>query len=332
MSDLAEQARPAPLLRALPVSLTVLGLALGTWLVGHTGFREVWQAMASVGWSGFLLVGLAQGGLFVILGAGWAAILPGPRIRRLPQMIWARTVRDSAGVLLPFSHIGGFVAGARAVAMLGLSWPVAVATTCTDVTSEFLAQLAFGVIGLGVLLRLAPDAGVIDPLAAGLGATLALCCLAVMLLRGVRPTFRFLAGRIAGPWLIRVSDQADQTQASIDHVQRNRGRLVVGFLLHLAAWFGTAGAGYLTFHLLGAEVSYPKVLVIEAVLHTTMTLTFMVPGALGVQEMAYAGLGTLFGCPPEVAIAVSLLRRARDVAIGVPVLLGWQMLEARRLR
>jgi hypothetical protein len=34
---------------------------------------------------------------------------------------------------------------------------------------------------------------------------------------------------------------------------------------------------------------------------------------------------------PEVGLAASLLRRARDVVIGVPVLLLWQFVEARRI-
>ena len=34
----------------------------------------------------------------------------------------------------------------------------------------------------------------------------------------------------------------------------------------------------------------------------------------------------------EAALALSLLKRARDITIGVPVLWSWQLLESRRLR
>jgi hypothetical protein len=51
-----------------------------------------------------------------------------------------------------------------------------------------------------------------------------------------------------------------------------------------------------------------------------------------VQEAGYAGLGSIFGVPPELSLGVSLVRRARDLAVGIPVLLIWQALEARRLR
>jgi hypothetical protein len=73
-------------------------------------------------------------------------------------------------------------------------------------------------------------------------------------------------------------------------------------------------------------------LAIEALLHALLIPAFVIPGYAGVQEAGYAGIGTLFGIPPEISLGVSLLRRARDIAIGIPVLLIWQWIEVRRLR
>ena len=36
-------------------------------------------------------------------------------------------------------------------------------------------------------------------------------------------------------------------------------------------------------------------------------------------------------CSPEMALAVSLLKRGRDLATGLPIVAIWQMIEARRL-
>ena len=52
---------------------------------------------------------------------------------------------------------------------------------------------------------------------------------------------------------------------------------------------------------------------------------------MGVQEAAYALLGQVFGLSGEMGVALSLLRRAKDLAIGAPTLLVWQALEGRRL-
>jgi hypothetical protein len=42
-------------------------------------------------------------------------------------------------------------------------------------------------------------------------------------------------------------------------------------------------------------------------------------------------VGLLFGLPLEFCMALSLIKRARDVAIGLPALALWQVLEGRRL-
>jgi hypothetical protein len=39
----------------------------------------------------------------------------------------------------------------------------------------------------------------------------------------------------------------------------------------------------------------------------------------------------MFVIPPEQEIALSLVKRAADLALGVPGLVGWQMLEWGRL-
>jgi hypothetical protein len=61
-------------------------------------------------------------------------------------------------------------------------------------------------------------------------------------------------------------------------------------------------------------------------------MAIVVPGQAGVQEAAYAGIGALFGQPPELSLGVSLLRRARDLALGIPILLIWQSAELQRRR
>jgi hypothetical protein len=52
---------------------------------------------------------------------------------------------------------------------------------------------------------------------------------------------------------------------------------------------------------------------------------------LGVQEGGFSVLGALFGIPPEVALALSFVKRVPDLAIGLPGLLAWYWLEMRRL-
>jgi hypothetical protein len=54
-----------------------------------------------------------------------------------------------------------------------------------------------------------------------------------------------------------------------------------------------------------------------------------VPGALGVQEGGNILVCGLVGIGPQAAIELSLLKRIREVALGVPGLLAWQIFEGR---
>ena len=82
--------------------------------------------------------------------------------------------------------------------------------------------------------------------------------------------------------------------------------------------------------LIGHRIDFFSALAIEALLAALRSATVFVPAAIGVQEAGYAALMPLFGLGPEVGLAVSLLKRARDIVVGVPVLLAWQAVEGRR--
>jgi uncharacterized membrane protein YbhN (UPF0104 family) len=60
-------------------------------------------------------------------------------------------------------------------------------------------------------------------------------------------------------------------------------------------------------------------------------VAFMVPGALGVLEASYIVFGGLFGLSAETALALSLSKRVRELALGVPGLMVWQWIEGRHL-
>ena len=101
--------------------------------------------------------------------------------------------------------------------------------------------------------------------------------------------------------------------------------------MHLAAWIALAGEAWLALHLLGAPRGFAAVIILESLVYALRSLGFAIPNALGVQEGSYVMVGALLAVSPEMALALSLLKRARDIAIGVPTLLLWQAMEARRL-
>ena len=98
--------------------------------------------------------------------------------------------------------------------------------------------------------------------------------------------------------------------------------MALGLLLHAAAWFATAAQSWLALRYMGAPLSFATVVAMESLISAIRSVAFAVPNALGVQEGGYVALAVVFGLPPEVALALSLLRRARDLAFGAPALLG----------
>jgi putative membrane protein len=228
--------------------------------------------------------------------------------------------------------VGGFVFGARAVTLLGVPWPVATASTVVDVTAEFLAQLAFTALGLVVLLLRAPDSSLATPLELGLGLAVAAAVAFIFLQSRAAPLFARIGHRIAGRWLNEAQDRVQAVQTEMSEIYRQPLRLALGWAVHLLGWITTGVAGWIAYRLLGVPVDLEAALAIEALLSALAAIAFLVPVNAGVQEAGYAGLGAIFGIPPEISLSVSLIRRARDLVIGVPVLLIWQYTEFRHMR
>jgi hypothetical protein len=150
------------------VLFAVCGVALGVYLVMYVGARAVLSAAAAIGWGGFTLFCLGSLGLFLILGVAWYVLLPPRSPRPGPwSLVRARMVRDSAAEVLPFSQLGGIVIGVRAAILYGISAPLACASMIVDVTTEFLAQIAYVALGLALLAAYVPH----DSRAASLSAT-----------------------------------------------------------------------------------------------------------------------------------------------------------------
>ena len=152
------------------------GLAIATGVVGYIGFGAVFSALSTIGWRGLAFLSLYSALPLALLGSAWFVIGDAPRIGQWGAFVWARLVRDAGSELLPFSHVGGFVIGARAAILRGVTPTAAYSTTIVDVTAEIIAQLGFTGLGLGLLvLRLggqrASHASLILAIAVGLALT-----------------------------------------------------------------------------------------------------------------------------------------------------------------
>jgi putative membrane protein len=318
-------------LKLLSFALALLGITGATVLVGWFGFDRVAHAILSVGGKGFVAFCAWQLVVMATLGVAWWVVLPPVGRRPLPVFVWGRMVRDSAAVCLPFSPVGGFVIGARAVTLHGVVWPVAAISTVVDLTAEFAAEILFALGGLIILLDRTSDTGIIHLSEIGVAIALIAALGILKLQRGVASLFVKLGKRLLGQWFAG-AEQDGVSSVELTAMYGDGPRLALCTTTHLVGWFGKGLGNWIAFRLLGSDLDLMGGLAIEGLLHIVMATAVLIPGYAGVQEAGYVALGSIFGVPPEISLGVSLVRRARDIAIGTPILLFWQFIEVRHLR
>lgn len=315
-------------MKALPILVAILGVVVMAVLVGYFGAGAVMRSLVAVGGAGFVAICAIHLTLTAGMGLAWRALLPGAHSG---TVIWARLVRDSGSEALPLSQVGGYVLGARALALTGVPGTLAAASTIVDVTLEFIAQFAYTALGLAWFVRLQPHSPVTLPVLLGLGvAALAATAFILVQRRGIG-LFDRIARHLGHGWAERGAAGAAALHEALTGIYRRRGGLWASFLLHLAAWIASAAEVWLALRLAGEPLPFGAVLAIESLLYAIRTAAFLVPQAVGVQEGAYLLLGVGFGLTPEMSLALSLLKRGRDLAIGLPTIAIWQAIESSRL-
>ncbi|WP_158818295.1 lysylphosphatidylglycerol synthase domain-containing protein [Methylocapsa sp. S129] len=306
----------------------VAGLIGAVALVVGFGAGAIAAAIVDLGWLGFLLLCIAHAPVAGLLGMGWRVCLKPVATASSLGLIWARVLRDAGAEVLPFSEIGGMIIGVRAAILAGVSGAEAAASTLVDLTTEFVAQLAFIALGLLALEEIRPGAAIIRPALFGIVACLAFTGLLAFSLRR-SPWLSRLVRAGAKRWLSAFGE-VDNALTALSEVTARPGALAASFALHLLAWLGVAFEAWLALRLIGAPISIEGAVAMESLLFASRSLAFFIPNALGVQEGAYALLAPLVGLTPADALALSLIKRARDLAIGAPALLIWQRAEAAR--
>jgi glycosyltransferase 2 family protein len=309
-------------------------LAMATGLIGAVALivwfdaGAVGAAIGGLGWLGFLTLCVAHAPVVALLGLAWSVCLEPAATTSPLSMIWPRVLRDAGAEVLPFSEIGGMVIGARAALLAGVSGAEAAASTLVDLTTEALAQVAFIALGLLALEHIRPGAAIIRPALLGLVVCVTFAGLIAFLLHRTR-WLSWLATGVATRWLTAFGE-VDKTLIVLARSLERPGSLFASLALHLIAWLGVALEAWLALRLIGAPISLEGAVAMESLLFASRSLAFFMPNALGVQEGVYALLAPLVGLTPADALALSLIKRARDLVIGAPALLIWQRTEAAR--
>ncbi len=311
----------------------LVGLGLLIALAVRTDLHALLHAVSSAGAALAWL--LPYRALFYLLYAlGWLMLLyPYDPKRRagLGYLWWVTAVRDAVDRLLPVASVGGSVVGTRLVTWRGIPAAGVAASVVVEIVLTLIVSYLFTALGLLLLFAVGRSGDHYHRLLYGFLLSLPIPVATVWVLRhgAVFGRLQKLLRPLIGEYALA------QGAASLDRELRaslQRGlSLSVAGTLQLAALISGAFEVWFALRLFGHPVTGTTALILESLILAARHLAFVVPAGIGVQEAGFVVFGQALGISGELALAVSMVKRLRELLWGVPALLSWQWLEGWRL-
>ena len=307
-------------------ALLALGVVLLGGLVWGAGPQRLAAHLHALGWwTPVIFVPYAIATAFDTMG--WRATFqhaPPP----LGRLYVVRLIGEAVNSITPTAYLGGEPVKAYVLQRFGV--PLADGTTSVILakTALTIAQIAFVILGVTLLFI-------------HRGATwMTLPILLAMLASGVGLTFLLVRWQRRGPVasiaglgarmlprarLTRtLQERAGEVDAKLlEFYEACRGAAVASVVWHLIGWIAGAAEVFAIMTLIGHPVSWMEAVIIEALAQPTRLLGLVVPGTLGVQEAGGMLIFGILGLPPELGLALMLLKRVREIgfsALGLALL------------
>jgi putative membrane protein len=202
-----------------------------------------------------------------------------------------------------------------------------------DLTLGVFTQAAFTILGVILLVNATGQKDFVRPTIIGTIIGVAAVCGFYFAQR--LGMFRFLARMIAKianspEWhsLVQSGETLDETIRSL-YARRRAVFACCGWTI--LSLILNSGEVYIALWALNLHATMANAIILQSMALTIRSVAFPVPGGLGVQEGGYVLVGNLLGIPGESALALSLIARVRELGFGIPGLIGWQVIEGRRL-
>jgi putative membrane protein len=270
---------------------------------------------------------------FLLYALGWFVLLrPYDPARRagLGYVFWVTTVRDAVDRLLPVASVGGSVVGVRLLRWRKIPAGGAGATVIAEILLTLIALYVFTAAGLILLSDLGGGGHAYRRLLIAFVLSLPGPAVIVLLLRygSIFQRLEALLRRVVG------ESALTEGAASLDRELRatlERGwALTFAAALQLLALVSSSFEVWFALRLFGHPVGIRAALVLESLTQAARHVAFIVPAGVGVQEAGLVLFGHLLGINGDLALAVSMAKRAREVLCGLPSLISWQWLEGKR--
>jgi putative membrane protein len=312
----------------------LLGLGLLITLVIRADFASMAETLVLAGWPLLWLIPY-RALFFLMFAIGWFRLLApynAERNLRFDYIYWVTTVREAIDRLLPVASVGGGLAAVRLLRWRGIGGAPAGATVIVEILLNLIASYLFAVLGLLLLMDIGAQGHEFRGLIYALIATLPVPIVVTLLLRHgsvFDRLQRFLRPMVGATALSNGAAALDrEVRATLDR----RATLVLAGGLQLVALISGAFEVWLALRLFGHPVGIKAAITLESMTQAVRQVAFVVPAGVGVQEAGLILFGAPLGISRELALAVSMAKRLREVLWGVASLASWQWLEGRRLR
>lgn len=319
----------------------LIGVALLTGLIAWQGLDILSGTLDAAGYQVFWLPAF-YGVPVACAWLSWRCLFEARRCPSWWFTAYATWIGFSINWLLPVGQVGGEVARARMVIKRKFPSSGAIATVIGDQTLQIATQAVYALIGLLLFVYVQVETDTTH-------VSLLVYVLLGFLLFGVASAgfywlqhaglfqlfvrmarkFSFLIPGNSSPssW----EEQASALDGALKAMYRRRDRLTIAALWRFAFRITAAGETWLALKFLGHPVTISEALILESIGQAIRSAAFVIPGGLGAQEGGIMLIGAALGLPPDVALASSLCKRVRELVLGVPGLIAWQLEESRHV-
>lgn len=301
----------------------LLGLAAVAMLIVGNGVQQMGSLFAKGGIK-LLIVPVVMVFPMMLDAKGWQVLVPDPPPWR--RFFYARWIGESVNTLLPVAQVGGLFVKSYLLGRRMDKPGLAVASAIASDTISAVSLLFFIACSLGLMAVRGVDPKIILSLASG---TIIFCVPVYLFYRLQRkttinfpPRLRKWTSRFAT--MVGITGDTVAIKAHLEQIYGDRQRIMKSFILQLVGWLLGTIEVWIIVHLFGGTISVTDALILEGLGQAVRNIAFFIPGALGLQEGAYMIVGTMLGLPPILALSISLVKRFRELAQGVPGLIVWQ--------
>lgn len=324
----------------IQAALFLAGLCLFAWMVRKAGVREELAAL----WPIVTGPGALIFGAYPLISAldvwGWQIVFPAsarPHVH-FRGLFFIRLAGEALNNVTPFIDVGGeFLKVSLVSRVFGVDKKAALTSVLMGRTALFFSEIFFWIAGIVLIFVFFP----VPPVWRGVFlVTVSLCAVFALAVSAIQKKGFFVTFlrwlellRFDSEFFTKFRVSLKAVDAEITRFYSGRdARLLVTLFLHFAGWVAGGVETFVMCRLVGVEVSLLDGIILEALLQLVRTASFFIPGNLGAQEAGLAFFVGQMGGTPALGVAVSLLKRIRQLVWTAAGFLVWGIYQWRGFR